>query len=150
MIEYTRKEVSAVSISERIRLIRESQPSGKLSRREFAERLGVSPGVIQNAEEAELRLKDGKIAESLLRNICSTYHVNYIWLTTGEGEMFRTPQPEERFRAFVEEHTPDESPYFKSLAVMAAKCWTDEQWALFRDFVEKLKANPDGEPESEE
>ena len=138
-----------MSISQRIKRIRETVSKKKLTREEFGKRLGISKDAVYNLEDAENRLPSG-IPESTLRLICATFNVNYIWLTTGEGEMFRTPQPEERFRVFVEEHTPDESPYFKSLAVMAAKCWTDEQWAMFRDFVEKLKANPDGEPESEE
>ena len=138
-----------MTISERIKYIRLNQPGGKLSREAFAQKLGMTSAMVQNIEEAETRLKGG-ISESTLKLICATFNVNPLWLSTGEGEIYRSLQPEERFKAFVEEHTPDESPYFKSLAVMAAKCWTDEQWAMFRDFVEDLKAHPDREAETKE
>ena len=138
-----------MTISERIKQIRLTQPGGKMSRESFAQKLGMTSSMVQNIEEAETRLKGG-ISESTLKLICATFNINYLWLTTGEGEMYRALQPQERFEAFVEEHTPDESPYFKSLAVMAAKCWTDEQWEMFRNFVEELKAHPEGEAEKEE
>ena len=137
-----------MTISERIKQIRMNQPGGKMSREAFAQKLGMTSAMVQNIEEAETRLKGG-ISESTLKLICATFNINPLWLSTGEGEMYRELQPEERFKAFVEEHAPDESPYFKSLAVMAAKCWTDEQWEMFRNFVEDLKRHPDGEPETD-
>ena len=137
------------TISDRIKLIRLTTDGKKLTQEEFGKRLGLSRGVVTNLEDSENRLPNG-ISESTLRLICATFNVNYPWLTTGEGEMYRSLQPEERFNAFVEKHTPDESPFFKSLAVMAAKRWTDAQWEMFRDFVERLKANPEGEPEDGE
>ena len=133
-----------MTISERIKQIRMTQPGGKMSREAFAQKLGMTSAMVQNIEEAETRLKGG-ISESTLKLICTTFNINPLWLSTGEGEMYRELQPEERFKAFVEEHTPDESPYFKSLAVMAAKCWSDEQWEKFRDFVEDLKKHPEGD-----
>jgi len=126
--------VKTVTISERIRYIRENQPEGKLSRREFAERLGVSQGVIQNAEEAEVRLKEGKIAESLLKHICMVYHVNYLWLAEGLGPMLE----EEDTDAMVERVMVGESP----LAISIMKAFVklpDEEWVKFRDLVDKVK-----------
>ena len=123
-----------MSISERIRYVREHQPDGKLSRREFAERLGVSQGVIQNAEEAEVRLKDGKIAESLLKHICVVYHVNYLWLTEGKGEMLE----DEDTDAMVDRVMAGESPLAISIMKAFAKL-PDEEWIKFRDLVDKIK-----------
>ena len=137
------------TISDRIKLVRLNAEGKKLTQEEFGKRLGISRGAVTNLEDAENRLPNG-ISESTILLICRTFNVQSEWLRTGEGDMFRYPQPEERFKAFVEEHTPDESPYFKSLAVMAAKCWTDEQWEMFRDFVESLKAHPEGDASDDE
>lgn len=124
----------AVSISERIRYVREHQPEGKLSRREFAERLGVSQGVIQNAEEAEMRLKDGKIADSLLKHICVVYHVNYLWLTEGLGDMLE----EEDAEAMIERVMAGHSEF----AISIMKAFTklpDEEWYKLRDLIDHIK-----------
>ena len=137
------------TISDRIKLVRLNAEKKKLTQEEFGKRLGLSRAAVTNLEDAENRLPNG-ISESTILLISKTFNVQSDWLRTGKGEMLRYPQPEERFEAFVEEHTPDESPYFKSLAVMAAKCWTDEQWEMFRNFVEELKAHPEGEAEKEE
>lgn len=54
-----------------------------LSQTEFGERIGVTIGVIRNIERELVPPKD-----LLLKQICKEYHVDYIWLTTGKGEMF--------------------------------------------------------------
>lgn len=123
-----------MNISDRIRYVRENLPEGKLSRREFADRMGVSQGVIQNAEEAEVRLKDGKISESLLKMICSTYKVNYLWLTEGRGEMMQDLSLED----LVDKYMAGESP----LAVSIMKAFVrlpDEEWTKFRDMIDRIK-----------
>lgn len=57
--------------------------SSKLSQTEFGARVGVGIGVIKNIESRKVPPKD-----LFLKQICKEYHVDYIWLTTGEGEMF--------------------------------------------------------------
>lgn len=122
-----------MTISERIKFLRENYPSGKLSRREFGERMGVSAGVIQNAEEAEQRLKDGRIQEALINNICLTYNVNKIWLTTGEGEMFTKLSPE----ATVEEIMPNADTFTKTWMAVLLRL-SDEDWAAFKDQLDNI------------
>lgn len=125
-----------MSISERIRYVREHQPEGKLSRREFAERLGVSQGVIQNAEEAEMRLKDGKIADSLLKHICVVYHVNYMWLTEGVGDMMQ----DESIDDMVDRIMAGESVLAREIMKAFARL-PDDEWRRFMDVVEQVKKN---------
>lgn len=136
------------TISDRIKLVRLTAESKKLTQEEFGKRLGLSRAAVTNLEDAENRLPNG-IPESTILLISRTFNIHSEWLRTGEGDMIMATEPDERFKEFVEKHTPDESPYFKSLAMMAAKCWTDEQWETFRDFVESLKQHPNGDPEAD-
>lgn len=61
----------------------EVRKSTKLSQTDFGERVGVGRGVIKNIES---RLVPPK--EIFLKTVCKEYHIDYIWLTTGKGEMF--------------------------------------------------------------
>ena len=55
----------------------------KLSQEEFGNRLGVTGASISRLEKGERN-----ITEQMIKAICREYNVDYIWLTTGEGEMF--------------------------------------------------------------
>lgn len=68
-----------MNIYERFKLLRKEK---KLSQTEFGERIGVSRGVINNIERALVEPKD-----LLIKQVCKEYHVNYLWLTEGKGDM---------------------------------------------------------------
>jgi len=74
------KEVSKLSISDRIKYIRDDL---EMSRAAFGETLGVSGDVINNLERGRV-----KIQESMLRLICKTHHVSYLFLTEGFGDPY--------------------------------------------------------------
>ncbi|MEH7150544.1 transcriptional regulator [Bacillus thuringiensis] len=74
-------------ISERIKEIRNSQ---KLSREKFAEKLGLSRGVIENIEYNRAELKD-----LYIQLICKEFRVNEHWLRTGEGDAYLSITEEE-------------------------------------------------------
>ena len=82
-----------MEIYERIKELRKQHL--KLSQEQFGEQLGVSRTVIKNIELGALARPEQK--EPLYRLICETFHVNYKWLTSGDGEMFATTK-----RSFVE------------------------------------------------
>ncbi len=67
-------------IYDRFKLLRKEK---KLSQTEFGERVGVTIGVIKNIEHKLVEPKD-----LFIKQICKTYHVNYLWLTEGKGDMF--------------------------------------------------------------
>lgn len=69
-----------MNISERFKALRKAK---KLSQTEFGEHVGVSRSVIKNIETELVEPKD-----LLIKQICKEYHVNYLWLTKGVGEMF--------------------------------------------------------------
>lgn len=54
-----------------------------LSQEEFGKRLGVTKASIS-------RLESGinKLTEQMTKLVCKEFNVDYMWLTTGQGEMF--------------------------------------------------------------
>lgn len=66
--------------NERVKEIRKSLG---LTMEKFGERIGVSKATISNIENGNRNL-----TEQMTKSICREYSVDYIWLTTGDGEMF--------------------------------------------------------------
>lgn len=63
--------------------IKEIRKSLKLSQEKFGERLGIKKAAVSKIEKGE-----NSLTEQNLKSICREFNVDYIWLTTGEGEMF--------------------------------------------------------------
>lgn len=55
----------------------------KLSQEEFGNRIGISKSAVSNMEAGRY-----SITESMIKLICREFNVDYLWLTTGQGEMF--------------------------------------------------------------
>ena len=93
------------TVGGRIEAIRKEN---KLSRREFAERLGCPEGEIVNVEYNRLKKPEQK--ESLYRSIAAEFGVSLDWIKTGEGER---PSPKydpvvDGFLQFLRERTPEQ------------------------------------------
>lgn len=58
-----------------------------LNQEQFAKRLGLSRSFVNQVETGKKNISDRTISD-----ICREFHVNEIWLRTGEGEMF-APSP---------------------------------------------------------
>ena len=65
---------------ERIKDVRNSLG---LTLEKFGEKLGVTKTAISRLEKGERSL-----TEQMTKSICREFSVDYIWLTTGDGEMF--------------------------------------------------------------
>ena len=65
---------------ERIKDVRNSLG---LTLEKFGEKLGVTKTAISRLEKGER-----SITEQMTKSICREFSVDYMWLTTGEGEMF--------------------------------------------------------------
>lgn len=65
---------------ERIKDVRNSLG---LTLEKFGEKLGVTKTAISRLEKCERSL-----TEQMTKSICREFSVDYMWLTTGEGEMF--------------------------------------------------------------
>lgn len=65
---------------ERVKCVRNSLG---LTLEKFGERVGVGKTAISNIEKGNRNL-----TEQMTKSICREFGVDYIWLTTGDGEMF--------------------------------------------------------------
>lgn len=63
--------------------IKQLRKTLNLTLEKFGEKLGVSKTAISKLEKNERNL-----TEQMTKAICRTYNVDYMWLTTGEGDMF--------------------------------------------------------------
>lgn len=63
--------------------IREVRNSLGLTLEKFGDRLGVTKVAISNIEKGNRNL-----TEQMTKAICREFNVDYMWLTTGDGEMF--------------------------------------------------------------
>lgn len=66
--------------NERVKKIRKTLG---LTLEKFGERIGVTRGSMSNIENGNRNL-----TEQMTKSICREFSVDYMWLTTGEGEMF--------------------------------------------------------------
>lgn len=63
--------------------IREVRKALNLTLEKFGEQIGVGKSTISDLENERRSL-----SEHMTKSICREFHVDYIWLTSGEGEMF--------------------------------------------------------------
>lgn len=63
--------------------IREVRSTLGLTLEKFGDRLGVTKVAISNIEKGNRNL-----TEQMTKAICREFNVDYMWLTTGDGEMF--------------------------------------------------------------
>ena len=63
--------------------IREIRNTLGLTLEKFGDRLGVTKVAISNIEKGNRNL-----TEQMTKAICREFNVDYMWLTTGDGEMF--------------------------------------------------------------
>lgn len=66
--------------NERVKEIRKTLG---LTLEKFGERIGVTRGSMSNIEN-----RNRNLTEQMTKSICREFSVDYMWLTTGEGEMF--------------------------------------------------------------
>lgn len=112
--------------------LKELRKKLEISREEFANRLGFkSRGKIENIELGRTTPDD-----AFIRLICSTFNVNYSWLTAGEGQMFLENLDEDEYtRATVEIGITD--PQAQQAIIEYWKL-TNEDKKLFWRFINKF------------
>jgi transcriptional regulator with XRE-family HTH domain len=75
-----KQEVILMTQGERIREIRKTLG---LTLEKFGEKIGMKKNSVSQIENGK-----NSVTEQVVRSICREFNVDYIYLTTGEGEMF--------------------------------------------------------------
>ena len=105
-----------------------------LSQEQFGAKLGITGASVSRIEAGI-----NNPSESTVLLICSTYHVLYRWITTGEGQMFEDDK-EARIDRIIEKGAPNADAVFKAQLKAYATLLSDEDWIIFRDMVEMIRA----------
>ncbi|MHC5215624.1 helix-turn-helix domain-containing protein [Enterococcus sp. LJL128] len=98
---------------------------------DFAERLGVT-------ETAVSSWKTGRrtVTERTIKAICKEFDVDYMWLTTGEGEMFIEVDEDDEFTKFLAKVAFGENEFHQNLFRTFAKLDTSE-WDALESIIDK-------------
>ena len=93
------------TINDRVKILRKELG---LTLEKFGERLGVGKTAISGIETGRRNL-----TEQMRKSICREFNVDYIWLTTGEGEMFK--DSDDTFLERIDRIMADENSLHKNI-----------------------------------
>ena len=115
--------------------IRELRKSLNLTMEAFGERIGVSKSTISNIENG-----NREATEHMIKSICREFGADYIWLTTGEGEMF--VESDDDFMERIDRIMVGEDDARKNLfkALLEA---SDEDIAAFQRIIDLFASKKD-------
>ena len=115
-----------------------------LSREAFGAEVGVSASVIRNIECSFTEPKP-----LLIRLVCEKYSVNERWLVSGEGEMFKPKELEDKIiDAFGKVVKMPDDAFTKQFIAALAEL-TPEQWEMVEEFANKIVGNRDKKEKKE-
>lgn len=115
-------------INDRVRILRKNLG---LTLEKFGNRLGVGKNAISRIETG----KNG-VTDQMIKSICREFNVDYIWLTTGEGEMFQ--DSDEVFLEQIDRIMAGENELHKKILKGAASLDIEDLEAIDR-IIQKFK-----------
>ncbi len=115
-------------INDRVRILRKNLG---LTLEKFGNRLGVGKNAISRIETG----KNG-VTDQMIKSICREFNVDYIWLTTGEGEMFQ--DSDEVFLEQIDRIMAGENELHKTILKGAASLDIEDLEAIDR-IIQKFK-----------
>ena len=117
-----------MTIGERVKIAR--QELG-FTQQEFGDRLGIARNTIASYEIGR-REPTGQT----IRSICREFHVDYIWLTQGVGDMFQSVDDD--LTAMVDNILMGENETAKAIFRAFAKL-EDEDWLVIKKIIDEIK-----------
>lgn len=107
----------------------------KVTKSEFAKRLGVSAAFISQVCSGSSGISDRTISD-----ICREFNVNEVWLRTGEGEPFEEETREEAILRFATQTIKGSNEFRKAMVSMLAQLDADD-WEALAKIYEKVAAD---------
>lgn len=115
-------------MNERIKVLRKKL---NLSQESFGERLGITGGGISKLESGQRN-----ITEQMIKSICREFNVSYLWLKTGEGEMFESVDINTTalFDRIMAGENETAKAVFRAFAEL-----DDDEWKVIEKIIKKIK-----------
>lgn len=109
----------------------------KMTQKDFGEKIGLKSNTISDIENGKYKLKEASI-----KLACKEFNVDYIWLTTGEGEMFSNDNnnEDEDYLTLIDNIMMGENEFHKNLFKTLAKLDENELKTL-ENIIDKLLEN---------
>lgn len=116
------------SLSKRLAKIRETLG---LSQEELGSRIGISRFSVSNYESGKRN-----ITERVMKDICREFSIDYLWFTTGQGEMLHVSDNalEDRIEELLEGENETAKALFKAFAA-----FDESDWKTVQKFIDALK-----------
>lgn len=90
---------------------------------------------LQGASIAKIEAGASRPTEAAVKLICQTYHVNYLWLTEGRGEMLEAETPAEMVERLMAGQHPVAIAIMKAFAELPTG-----EWEKLRDLIDRVKS----------
>lgn len=116
------------TINDRVKILRKELG---LTLDRFGEHLGVKKSTLSNIENNRYGVTD-----QMIKSICREFNADYIWLTTGEGEMFK--DSDDAFLERIDRIMADENSLHKNIIRAAVNLDVEDLEAIER-IINKLK-----------
>ena len=112
--------------------INEIVKHSKLTKTEFAKRLGLSQPFVSRICSGESTPSDRTIAD-----ICREFGCDEVWLRTGEGEPFRQETRQELIMRFAVQTVKGSNEFRKALVAVLATL-DDSEWDGLENLLDKM------------
>jgi transcriptional regulator with XRE-family HTH domain len=134
-----RKEGDTVTQGERIREVRKALG---LTLEKFGERIGIKKNSVSQIENGV-----NNLTEQMTKAICREFHVDYIWLTSGEGDMFL--DADDDFKEQIDQIMASETDARKNLFKFMLTLSEDDVEAMQRLMRKAFEFYKDDDPEKD-
>ena len=112
-----------------------------MTQSEFGNRIGISRDAVANIEGNRVEVKD-----FVIKAICREFNVDYIWLTTGEGEMFVDTDHE--ITATIDRILAGENEFHKNIIKTITKLDVNELLALESIIDKYIEVKKEGDQQN--
>lgn len=118
--------------------IKEVRKALELTQERFGEKIGMKKSSLSTVENGV-----NAVSNQLRTAVCREFHVNEIWLRTGEGEMFEERTPDQAIVDFAADLVNVDDDVFKKRLVSALARMDDQTWECFEKwfnaFIEEFQ-----------